>query len=300
MTVRRTNCALSGDQLAISGAVAAAADDTRPDTQCPVPPRQARNLGDEVAAADLAPRPARLVLLQVGADDIDFGSCLEYELAHVLGTGLALGTQCVANGGVTPAVAARLSRARTSIARAIEAMSPHAKAIAVLNYYQPVPSPQELADDSALSGLGTNLVCTGLKANAAPTYAAAQVVSRAVNHAVGGAVADARARGVHNVELIDVSAMAAGHGMCTKSSYFFSGEPIADATLAADLARVAAARACTTSGILRDQTCARLEAGAAQAEQQLRDYVWRAAHPTAAGQSALAAVVEQQLRRSRP
>jgi hypothetical protein len=212
-------------------------------------------------------------------------------LAHVLGTGVALGTQCVANGEVTPAVAARLSRARTSITGAIESMSPHARAIAVLNYYQPVPSPQNLADDSALAGLGTNLVCTGLKANAAPTYAAARVVSRAVNHAVGGAVADARARGVHNVELIDVSGMAAGHGMCTKRSYFFSGEPIADATLAADLARVAAARACTTSGILRGQTCARLEASAAQAEQQLRDYVWRAAHPTAPGQRALAAVV---------
>jgi hypothetical protein len=297
MSVRPTNCALSGDQLAISGAVADPADDTRRDTQCPVPPRQARNLGDELAAADLARQPARLVLLQVGADDIDFGSCLEYELAQVLGTGLHLGTQCVANGAVTSAVAATLANARTSVAHAIESMSPHAEAIAVLNYYQPVPSPQNLADDSASSGLGTNLVCAGLEANAAPTYAAAQVVSEAVNLAVEGAVTDARAHGVRNVELIDVSGVGAGHRMCTASSYFFSGEPIADATLAADLARVAAAKACTSAGILGSTTpCGRLQADAAEAEQQLKDSVWRAAHPTATGQRALAAVVERGLR----
>jgi hypothetical protein len=295
MSVRRTNCALTGDQLAISGAVANADDDTRRDTQCPVPPRQARNLGDELAAADLSRRPARLVLLQVGADDIDFGSCLEYELAHVLGARLDLGTPCVANGAVTPAVASRLDDARKSIAGAIESMAPHARTIAVLNYYQPVPSPQDL-EDSGLSGLRTNLVCTGLEANPAPTYEAAQVVSMATNAAVGGAVADARAHGVHNVELIDLSGMGAGHGMCTKGSYFFSGEPIGDATVAADLARIAAAKACSTAGPLRDRACLSLEAGAAQAEQQLKDSVWRAAHPTAAGQRALAAAIEQQLR----
>src|SRR6516164_5216187 len=75
MTVRNDNCDLTGDHLASSGAVADPADDTAHDTQCPVPPQQTRNLNTELAHADLAEHPARLVLLQAGADDIDFGNC---------------------------------------------------------------------------------------------------------------------------------------------------------------------------------------------------------------------------------
>jgi hypothetical protein len=296
MTIRPTNCDLTGDQLAISGAVANPADDTNRDTQCPVPPQQARSLSTELAAAGLSQHPARLVLLQAGADDIDFGNCLEYELARVLGAGIGLGTQCVANGSVTPAVAAKLDRARTSLADAIESMAPNVGTIAVLNYYQPIPPPADVADDSGLSGLGVNLVCTGLKANAAATFTAAQVVSAAVNRTVGGAVADARARGVHNVELIDVSGMGAGHGICTADPYFFSGQPLADTTLASDVARIAAAKACNVSGVLSGSSpCVSLKAQAARAEDQLRDYVWRAAHPTVVGQRVLATVVEGQL-----
>src|SRR5271163_3785726 len=101
MTVRPTNCHLTGDQLAISGAVADAGDNTSRDGQCPVPPQQARNLSDELAATDLVQHPARLVLLQDGADDIDFSACLVYQLARVLGIGFGLGGSCVANGSVT-------------------------------------------------------------------------------------------------------------------------------------------------------------------------------------------------------
>jgi hypothetical protein len=296
MTVRATNCDLTGDQLAISGAVADSADDTTRDTQCPVPPQQTRSLSNELAAADLARHPARLVLVQAGADDIDFGDCLEYQLARALGTGLGLGTQCIANGSVTPTVATKLRHARDSLAEAIEAIAPRAGTIAVLNYYQPVPPPSEIADDSGLSGLGVNLVCTGLKENAAATYAAAQVVSAAINQAVAGAVSDARARGVHNVQLINVSSVGAGHGMCTADPYFFSGERLSDTTLTSDAARIAAARACGVSSVLgRSSECTDLRAEAATAEDQLRDYVWRAAHPTAVGQRALATAVEGQL-----
>jgi hypothetical protein len=253
-------------------------------------------LSTELAHADLAHHPARLVLLQAGADDIDFGDCLEYELARVAGAGIGLGTQCVANGSVTPAVAAKLDGARRSLADAIESMAPNAGTIAVLNYYQPIPQPAAIADDSEFSGLGVNLVCTGLKANAAATYAAAQVVSAAVNRAVAGAVADARSRGVHNVQLIDVSAFGAGHGMCTADPYFFSAEPLADASLTADVARIAAAKGCAATGVLsRSSPCASLEAQGAQAEDQLRDSVWRAAHPTLVGQRMLASAVEGQL-----
>jgi hypothetical protein len=41
--------------------------------------------------------------------------------------------------------------------------------------------------------------------------------------------------------------------------------------------------------------CASLTASALAAESGLEDYVWRTAHPTAAGQRALAAAIEQQL-----
>jgi hypothetical protein len=295
MTVRATNCDLHGDQLAISGAVADPADDTSRDTQCPVPPQQTRSLRTELSAADLAQHPARLVLLQAGADDIDFGDCLEYQLARVLGVGIGLGTQCVANGSVTPTVATKLQHARASLADAIESMAPHAGTIAVLDYYQPVPLPSEIADDSGASGLGVNLVCTGLKANASAVYAAAQVVSGAINQAVAGAVSDARGGGVHNVQLINVSRVGTGHGMCTADPYFFSGERLADTTLTADAARIAAAKACTATGLGHSSACSSLEADAARAEDQLREYVWRAAHPTAVGQRALAASVEGQL-----
>jgi hypothetical protein len=297
MTVRPTNCHLTGDQLAISGAVADAADNTRRDGQCPVPPQQARNLGDEVAAADLAAHPARLVLLQDGADDIDFAACLEYELGHVLGSGVGLGSNCLANGAVTPGVAHDLSDVRTRLAQAIETVAPHAGTVAVLDYYQPIPDPGEIADDTGISGFGTNLVCTGLKANASATSAGAQVVLAALNRAIAGAVADARADHVTNVMLLDVSTAVDGHGICTRDPWVFSGEPVPDATLAADIEHVLAAKVCHATDALDGVTsCTSLSVRAEQAERNLEGYVWRAVHPTAAGQRAIAALVERQLR----
>ena len=103
----------------------------------------------------------------------------------------------------------------TSLARAIETVAPHAATIAVLDYYQPIPEPSQIAEGTATSGLHTNLVCSGLKPNAASTYAAAQVVLAALNEAVAGAVADARAHHVTNVTLVDVSHAFDGHGICT-------------------------------------------------------------------------------------
>jgi hypothetical protein len=297
MRVRPTNCRLTGDQLAVSGAVADAADNTARDGQCPLPPQQARNLSDEVTAADLARHPARLVLLQDGADDIDFSRCLEYELVHALGVGVGIGTNCVVNGTVTPPVAAELSNVRASLADAIERMAPHAGRIAVLDYYQPIPGPAQIVDDAAASGLHTNLVCAGLKTDAVATDAAAQVVLTALNKAVAGAVADARAHHVTNVTLVDIATAFHGHGMCTQAPWVFSGEPLPDTTLAADIERVLAATSCdATHALVGAIPCASLAAKAHQAEQDLEGYVWRAAHPTAAGQRAIAAALERQLR----
>ena len=294
MTIRPDNCTLTGDQLAISGAVADAADDTSRDSQCPVPPQQARNLGDEIAAADLALHPARLVVLQIGADDINFGSCLVAELARVAGTSIGLGTPCVSAGAVAPAVAAELARVRTSLARAIEVMAPDAGRIAVLDYYQPIPSPSQIADDSGVSGLGTNLVCTGLKLNAAGTSADAQLVLAALNRSIAGAVDDARAHHVTNVHLIDIAASFDGHGLCTADPWVFSAQPVPDATLALDVQAIVAAKACNDLASLPG--CATLVRRAGAAETQLRGYVWRAAHPTVMGQQVIAQAVERQLR----
>ena len=296
MTVRPTNCHLVGDQLSISGAVADGVDNTTRDGQCPVPPQQARNLSDELAAADLVDHPARLVLLQDGADDIDFSACLEYQLAQVLGVGIGLGNTCVAGGSVTPAVATHLAHVRDSLTQAIEAMAPHSSKIAVLDYYQPIPQPSQIAKGTATGSLHTNLVCSGLKPNASTTYAAAQVVLDALNKAVAGAVADARAHHVTNVTLVDVAQAFDGHGICTADPWVFSGEPLPDATLAADADHILAAKACSGTDILHGPAvCASLSASALSAERDLQDYVWRAAHPTAAGQRALAAAVERQL-----
>ncbi len=298
MTVRPTNCTLVGDQLAISGAVADPADNTARDGQCPHPPQQARNLGDEVAAAHLATRPARLVLLQDGADDIQFAQCLEHQLSQVLGTDLGLGTECVQGGAVTRPVASQLANVRRSLASAIEQIAPDAGLVAVLNYYQPVPNPSQLAGGTAASGLGTNLVCTGLKANGASTAAAAGVVLSALNNAISGAVADATAHGVRNVRLVNVSGAVNGHGMCTADPWVFSSERVSDATLAADAEHIVAAKACraATSPLHQTASCTTLTARADQAEQSLKDYVWRAAHPTADGQRAIASIVDAALR----
>jgi hypothetical protein len=297
MSVRATNCHLTGDQLAISGAVADGVDNTTRDGQCPVPPQQARNLADEIAATNLDHEPARLVLLQDGADDIDFSACLEFQLAQVFGVGIGLGHSCVANGSVTPQVASNLANVRESLAEAIEALAPHTSTIAVLDYYQPIPQPAQIAKGTATSGLHTNLVCSGLKPNAASTYAAAQIVLDALNQAVDGAVAEARAHHVTNVTLVDESTAFDGHGICTADPWVFSAEPVSDTALAADAEHILAAKACSETNALHGaMSCAPLTASALAAERSLQDYVWRAAHPTAAGQRAIAALVEDQLR----
>ena len=296
LTVRPTNCHLVGDQLAISGAVADSADNTSRDGQCPVPPVQARNLGNEIAAADLPHRPARLVLLQDGADDIHFSACLEYELARVAGISIGLGTSCVVNGTATSQLTTELARVRSSLAAAIETVAPHAGTVAVLDYYQPIPTPSQIAGDTGASGLHTNLVCAGLEPNASSTYAAARLVLSDLNTAIAGAVADARADHVTNVRLVDIAGAFDGHGICTADPWAFSGEALPDTTLASDAERILAAKACAETDALHAPVpCSSLAASAQAAERNLQSYVWRAAHPTAAGQRAIAAAVAGRL-----
>ncbi len=297
MSVRPTNCQLVGDQLAISGAVADASDNTAPDTQCLRPPHQTRNLADEVAAAGLAAHPARLVLVQAGADDIDFAACLENDLVRVLGLDMGFGNTCVSNGTVTPEVGKKLEAVRSSLAATIEELSPHTKTVGILDYYQPIPEPAQIDDGSVHSHAGTNLVCTALKSNAGVTATAAQVVLSALNAAIAGAVTDAEAHHVDNVRLIDVSRAMSGHGLCTADPWVFSAEGIPATTFSGDIARVLAANACTaTDAIHPSSFCSSLQSSALGAVNNLKRYVWRVAHPTAAGQRALALATEQALR----
>jgi hypothetical protein len=286
MTVRTANCPLGGDQLALSGATASSVDGPGGGTQCTAPQGR-RDLTHELATAGLVRHPARLVLLQAGADDIDFAACLEFELTEQLGHGIGLGTQCVSNGAVTPAVASRLAHVKTALTSAIAFAARHATTVAVMNYYQPIPSPGELAQHAAITGSGVNLVCAGLRENPSSTYAAAQVVSAALNQSIAGAVRAARAGGARNVTLVDLSKVGASHGICTADPDFFSAELMSEATLGDDLTRIVAAKLC--SG------CATLAGPALASEQDLERHVWRAAHPTRSGQQAIALAVEHQL-----
>jgi hypothetical protein len=297
MRVRPSNCRLVGDQLSISGAVADAADNTARDAQCPRPPQLTRNLADEVAAAGLAKHPARLVLVQAGADDIDFAACLENELVRVLGFDIGFGNTCVNNGKVTPDVANKLVAVRASLAATIEELAPSTKSVAVLDYYQPVPQPAQISDGSVHSQAGTNLVCTALKSNAGATTAAGQVVLAALNRAIAGAVTDAEAHHVHNVRLIDVAGVMNGHGMCTADPWVFTAQGIPAMTLSGDLAKILAAKVCTsTDAVHPTSLCRTLQADALSTVNNLKSYVWRVAHPTAQGQRALALATLHALR----
>ena len=76
-----------------------------------------------------------------------------------------------------------------------------------------------------------------------------------------------------------------GHGICTAEPWVFSSEPVPDATLAADAEHILAAKACSEADSCTGRVLCRLEAPAGR-RNGLKDYVWRAAHPTAAGQRA--------------
>ena len=253
MRVRPTNCHLVGDQLSISGAVADAADNTARDTQCPRPPQLTRNLADEVAAADLATHPARLVLIQAGADDIDFAACLENELVRVLGFDIGFGNTCVSNGTVTPDVGQKLAAVRASLAATIEELSPHTKTVAVLDYYQPVPAPSQIVGWIRALARRDESRLLRPQVQRRRHAAAAQIVLSALNQAIAGAVTDARAHHVDNVRLIDVAGVMNGHGMCTADPWVFTAQGIPAMTLSGDLIKILAANACTATDAIHPE-----------------------------------------------
>ena len=296
MTVRPTNCDLVGDQLAISGAVADPADNRSLDGQCPRPPRPARNLEDEVAAAGLDRHPARLVLIEDGADDIHFAQCLVYDLVHVLGVGPSLGTRCVSNGTVTKPVAHELANVRRSLARAIElGVGPRADR----GRPRLLPADPPPVGDRRRHGRVRSRHQPRLRRHQTGRRGHLRRRTgrpRRPQPAIAGAVADARAHQVRNVELVDISSVVDGHGMCTADPWVFSGERVPDLTLAVATEHILAAKACNaTTALHGEMSCSPLIAAAEQAERDITGYVWRASHPTAAGQQAIAGAVLRQL-----
>ena len=236
MTVRTTNCHLTGDQLSISGAVADGIDNTTRDGQCPVPPQQARNLADELAAADLVRHPARWSCSRTGRTTSTSAPVSNTSSPASSGVGIGLGNSCVANGSVTPASGGRLADVRASLARRSRPWRRTLATIAVLDYYQPIPEPSQIADGTPPRAAAHNLVCSGLKPNAASTFAAAQIVLGALQpcHGRRGGRRPRPAR--HERTLVNVATAFDGHGICTADPLVFSGEPVPDATLASDAA----------------------------------------------------------------
>ena len=267
-------------------------------------PERAITIEDELK---LGTDPARLVTVQVGADDLGFSSCLLHELTDRLAGGLlapacTTGGRVVRAGGVpelvggrlAPSVALRLDHLRTALTAIIDQVAPHAGRVAVLDYYQPIPAPADFSPTSVsrrvVAGGATqvdvNLVCAGLALNRDAAYADARFLQQELNQTIREAVASARAGvGVGKVSFVDIGQAFRGHEMCTTSPDVLSGEWMPRSKLVGDVAVAGASKACILGACLRSAS-----SGAA-AIADLHGYVWRAAHPDAAGQRRIADVV---------
>jgi hypothetical protein len=275
MSVRPTNCALTGDQLSISGAQASVKDaSTSPASptdlnyQCP----GIRNVQTtEMPADNLATGPAALVTIQAGADDINFGGCIEGALSHSV-----LHSECVSSDNTpTPSVQHDLSNVSGALTAEIESVSSRTKRVAVLNYYDPIPNPTDFVNSSIEeSGHQVNPLCLLIGMNKDSLSDQGVIILDALNGAIRQAVINAQAAGSKNVTYVDISKVAVGHEMCTADPAIFSGEPMPISQLTSDLFTIA------LSGSQND----------------VRRHLWRAAHPNQLGQQDIAKAVEAALR----
>lgn len=222
MDVRTTNCTLSGDQLTISGAQAASKDTNRTppsptalNYQCPGN-RNVQN--DEIAADNLATKPAALVSIQAGADDIDFAGCIEGALSHG-----SLHSECVSSDNApTLSVEQDLANVTSALTTEIESVSPYTERVAILNYYDPIPSPTDFSRSSiGVAGNEANPLCLLIGMNKNSLSNQGEIIVGALNTAIHDAVIDAQAAGDKNVTYIDVSKVVAGHEMCTADPTIF-------------------------------------------------------------------------------
>ncbi|MGO8860715.1 MAG: SGNH/GDSL hydrolase family protein [Acidimicrobiales bacterium] len=295
MNVRQSNCALTGDQLSISGAQAAAMDAAiRPQTlstavnyQCPGANRSVQ--GTEISNDGLLSQPASLVTIQAGADDIDFGDCLAYVLTdHVLDH------SCVVDGAPTAAVESDLANVESSLTSIIEKVSPDTRRVLVVDYYDPVPSPNDFDGSSSHSGVNVDPVCLGLQTNETEANIDGVVLTTALNQSILAAVDTAKAAGVTNVGFVDISNLELHHEMCTSSPALFSGEPMSDSSFAADLSTIgmcAALKLVLGPSEANGRTCVR----AAADTIDIQRHSWRTAHPNQVGQRDIANAVLESL-----
>jgi GDSL-like Lipase/Acylhydrolase family len=260
MRLRSSNCTVTGDELAISGANASTTNVRPRNDQCSSWNDSQSVERDELPAADLSTFPAQLVTIQAGADDINFGGCLQYEIAKY--GPFHLGTSCVNGGSVTSTVAGKLGNVRGALANEIKTVSPHAKEVLVLNYYQIIPDPADFKQSSIFPDKMVNPICWALSHNPAAAWDDANVIQSALNGAIARAVNDAQVAGVTNVKLLDISNLEQHHEMCTGNPALFSGEPMEKSTFYSNIASK------NTANIKR--------------------YVWRAGHPNSFGQNDIA------------
>jgi hypothetical protein len=291
MDVRQSNCSLTGDQLAISGAQAAAVDAAdRPQTpstavnyQCPGANRSVQET--EISNDGLSSLPASLVTIQVGADDIDFGDCLAYVLTDHL-----LDHSCVVNGAPTAGVETDLANVESSLTSVIEEVSPDARRVVVVDYYDPVPNPNDFDESSSHSGANVDPVCLGLQTNKVEASEDGVVLTTALNQSIFAAVEAAKEAGVSNVSLVDISTVELHHEMCTDSPALFSGEQMGDASFASDLSTIgvcAALKLFLGPSEANSRTCIR----AAADTNDIQRHTWRTAHPNQFGQQDIANAV---------
>jgi hypothetical protein len=308
-TVRKTNCGLTGDDLAISGATAASKDTRQGNSQCTEWPGSESLQNNELPNAHLSQHPAAFVTIQAGADDINFPDCMKWELIKI-GLYHPEGTQCVESDAaskyfgkclkwelsssaawhvldpgcvrsstVKPAlvftktrgndIPAELTNIRTALTDEIEQASPYATQIAVLNYYLPIPNPTDFKKTSIFSGGQVDPVCWGLSHNLKGAYNDAVIIQAALNNTIAAAVSNAVGAGIKNVQLVDISNLEVGHEMCTGSPAIFSGQLMPKSQFYKDI-------------LFRRG-------------QDFEKYIWRAAHPNVYGQQDIANSIESQL-----
>jgi len=220
LDIRNDGCTLAGDQLAVSGAPSVVANINGPDVEChsarphkTVDPNELDHLGTAAAS---------LVTVQVGADDIDFGGCLMHEINirvpySIYGQNPR---KCTSGSGLTGQESNRLKTMRIALGEiltSVRKQQPKAT-IVVLNYYQPIPSPSEFVD------IDHSEVCAQL---AVPgrldgAYAHAVIVQDALNQAIATEMALHSHDHLVNLAL---GSVFAGHGMCTRKPYLFTGGP---------------------------------------------------------------------------
>jgi hypothetical protein len=227
---RSTSCNLGGltstiyDQLSYSGAPVTANSYTGKDTNCvytagtPVPIHKAVT-PEEIVAAALRRDPPALVTLQVGADDIDFGACLE----SVLGVPTFLGAQqCATRDAkgvlhISKRVSDELSSLSAGLSQVIDTIhgaAPRGQ-IVLVNYYQVMPRA-----DANLAG--SSVICKDLRASAKNSKfrTDARQIADLIQSRLNGAIAAAKAR-YADVKLVNISSLFAGHEMCTLNSWVF-------------------------------------------------------------------------------